>query len=127
MSERKNNKTTCFFMTIGSRTKRGGHVTRVSAKAEYKGMALARVGDIVTYDDGSEANITDGAGFAASWDGKPFAVVGSRLSNGDTIAETLQGGWGITIRHDKPFPGLFDSSYVLPLVEPASDGGSAHA
>jgi uncharacterized Zn-binding protein involved in type VI secretion len=127
MSEQKNNETTYLFVTIGSRTKRGGHVTRVSTKVEYKGMALARVGDIVTYDDGSEATIIDGAGFAAAWKDKPFALVGSRLSNGDTITETLQDGFGITVRSDKPVLGLFDPAYVLPLAEPVNEEGSAHA
>jgi uncharacterized Zn-binding protein involved in type VI secretion len=127
MSEQNNNETTYLFVTIGSRTKRGGHVTRVSTKAEYKGMALARVGDIVTYDDGSEATIIDGSGFAATWEGKPFALVGSRLSNGDNITETLQDGFGITVRSDKPVPGLFDPAYVLPLADPVNEEGSAHA
>jgi uncharacterized Zn-binding protein involved in type VI secretion len=127
MSEQKNNETAFLFMTIGSRTERGGQVTRVSTKAEYKGMALARVGDIVTYDDGSEATIIDGAGFAASWGHKPFALVGSRVSNGNTITETLQDGWGNAVRHDKPIRGLFDSGHFLPLIEPARDGSSSHA
>jgi len=127
MFEQKNNETTYLFVTIGSRTERGGRVTRVSTKAEFKGMMLARVGDIVTYDDGSEATIIDGAGFAAAWGDKPFALVGSGLSNGDTITETLQDGCGITVRSDKPVPGLFDPTYVLPPAVPANDGGSAHA
>jgi uncharacterized Zn-binding protein involved in type VI secretion len=127
MSELKNNETTYFFATIGSRTNGGGHVTRVSTKAEYEGMALARVGDIVTYDDGSDATVIDGAGFAAAWSDKPFALVGSGLSNGDTITEPLQDGCGITVRSDKPVPGLFDPTYVLPPAEPVDDGGSAHA
>lgn len=127
MFEQKNNGTIHLFVTIGSRTKRGGHVTRVSTKAEYKGMALARVGDIVTYDNGSEATIIDGAGFAAAWEDKPFALVGSRLSNGDTITETLQDGFGIKVGSDKPVLGLFDPAYVLPPAEPFNEKGSAHA
>jgi uncharacterized Zn-binding protein involved in type VI secretion len=127
MSEQKNNGTIYLFVTIGSPTKRGGHVTRVSTKAEYKGMALARVGDIVTYDDGSEAIIIDGAGFAATWEDKPFALVVSRLDNGDTITETLQDDFGITVRSAKPVPGLFDPAYVLPLTKSVTEEGSAHA
>jgi hypothetical protein len=87
-----------LFATIGSRSKLGGRVTRVTTEAEYQGMALARVSDVVTYDDGSEATIPDSAGFAATWDDKPLALVGSRRSNGDTIAETLPDAWGITVR-----------------------------
>jgi uncharacterized Zn-binding protein involved in type VI secretion len=119
-------ETTYLFVTIGSRTQSGGRVTRVSTKAEYKGMALARVGDIVTYDDGTEATIIDGAGFAAAWEDKPFALVGSRLSNGDTITETLQDGFGITVRDGKPVPGLFDPTYTLPLTAD-TDGKNVHA
>jgi uncharacterized Zn-binding protein involved in type VI secretion len=127
MSELKNNETTYLFVTIGSRTRDGGRVTRVSTKAEYKGMALARVGDIVTYDDGREATIIDGAGFAAAWEDKPFALVGSRLSNGDTITETLQDGFGITVRDGKPVPGLFDSAYTTLPPTATTDGGASHA
>ena len=126
MSEHRQNETIYPFATIGSRTKRGGRVTRVTTQAEYKGMALARVGDPVTYDDGSEATIIDGAGFAAVWGDKPLALVGSRLSNGDRIVESLQDSWGITVRADKPIPGLFDPTYTPRTVDDASAGG-AHA
>jgi uncharacterized Zn-binding protein involved in type VI secretion len=115
-----------FFVTIGSRTRDGGRVTRVSTKAGYKGLALARDGDIVTYDDGSEATIIDGARFAAVWEDKPFALVGSRMSNGDTITQTLQGEFGITVRDGKPVPGPFDSAHTLPPTA-ATDGGASHA
>ncbi|WP_179258430.1 PAAR domain-containing protein [Caballeronia sordidicola] len=126
MPEQKNTETTYLFVTIGSRTKDGGHVTRVSTKAEYKVLALARVGDIVTYADGSEACIIDGAGFAAAWEDKPFALVGSRLSNGDTIAETLQDGFGITVREGELIPGLFDPAYTLPPIAD-TNSGTIHA
>jgi uncharacterized Zn-binding protein involved in type VI secretion len=126
MLKQQNNETEYLFVTIGSRTKLGGRVTQVTTNAEYEGKALARVGDIVTYDDGSEATIIDGAGFAATWDDKPFALVGSRLSNGDTITETLLVGWGITVREGETIPGLFDSAYTL-LDIAKTDGGSNHA
>ena len=126
MPEQQKNETTYLFVTVGSRTKDGGHVTRVSTKAEYEGMALARVGDIVTYADGSEASIIDGAGFAAAWEDQPFALVSSRLSNGDTITETLQDGFGISVREGELIPGLFDPAYTLPpIVE--TDEGTANA
>jgi uncharacterized Zn-binding protein involved in type VI secretion len=126
MMKQQNNETTYLFVTIGSRTKLGGQVTWATTSAEYEGKALARVGDIVTYDDGSEATIIDGAGFAATWDDKPFALVGSRLSNGDTITETLLDGWGITVREGDAIPGLFDPAYTLPPIA-KTDGGSNHA
>jgi uncharacterized Zn-binding protein involved in type VI secretion len=124
MPEQQKNETTYLFVTIGSRTERGGRVTRVSTMAEYQGMALARVGDIVTYDDGGEATIIDGAGYAAAWGDKPLALVGSRLSNGDTIMETSQDGWGITVRDGDQAPGLFDPVLQLPrLVRQAQKSG----
>jgi uncharacterized Zn-binding protein involved in type VI secretion len=126
MSELQQDETTFPFATIGSRTERGGRVTRVTTRAEYNGMALARVGDVVTYDDGSEATIIDGAGFAAVWDEKPLALVGSSLSNGDRIPESLQNSWCVTVRADKPIPGLFDPTYAPPGSANTSTGG-AHA
>jgi len=59
MPKKQSNEITYFFVTQDSRTKRGGRVSRVTNKAKYQGMALARVGDIVTYDDRSEATIND--------------------------------------------------------------------
>ncbi|WNC92704.1 PAAR domain-containing protein [Paraburkholderia sp. FT54] len=126
MPEQQNNETTYLFVTIGSRTRRGGRVSHVTTKAEYRGLALARVGDTVTYDDGSEATIIDGAGFAATWGDRPLALVGSRLSNGDSITEAIQDGWGITVRGGEQIPGLFDPAYTL-APSAAAQEGSIHA
>jgi uncharacterized Zn-binding protein involved in type VI secretion len=124
MSKQPENETTYMFATIGARTERGGRITRVTTQAEFEGLAAARVGDIVTYDDGSEATIIDGAGSAAMWDNKPFALVGSHLSNGDKIVESQQDSWGITVRDGEPIPGLFDPSYALPAVDDLPEGGA---
>jgi uncharacterized Zn-binding protein involved in type VI secretion len=124
MPEHQKNETTYLFATIGSLTRRGGRVSRVTTNAEYEGKALARVGDIVTYDDGSEATIVDGAGFAATWDDKPIALVGSHLSNGDTIIETLQDGWGISVRYGEFIAGLFDPAYIPSDTDARREGGS---
>nr|WP_318289687.1 PAAR domain-containing protein [Paraburkholderia sp. BL8N3] len=110
---------------MGSRTERGGRVSRVSTEAEYDGKALARVGDVITYEDGSEATIIDGAGFAAIWGNKPMALVGSQLSNGDTITESMQDGWGIVVRDDSPITGLFDRDHTVP--ESLTDAGGNNA
>jgi uncharacterized Zn-binding protein involved in type VI secretion len=126
MSKQKDNETTYLCVTIGSRTGRGGRVTRVTTQAECQGMALARVGDWVTYNDGSEATIIDGARVAAAWDDKPFALVGSRMSNGDTIAETLQDGCGITVRDGEPISTLFDPGYTPP-PDTTANGAGNHA
>ncbi|WP_322043983.1 PAAR domain-containing protein [Paraburkholderia sp. J67] len=72
------------FATIGARTARGECVTTGSRSA-YCGLAIARVGDVVTYRDGSETVIMDGAWFAMTINNRPVALVGSSLSNGDSI------------------------------------------
>jgi uncharacterized Zn-binding protein involved in type VI secretion len=54
------------------------------------GLDVARVGDIVTYQDGSQAVVTSGAGEFAISQGKPFALVGSELDNGDTITDSSE-------------------------------------
>ncbi|KVG78802.1 hypothetical protein WJ36_22735 [Burkholderia ubonensis] len=61
-----------LLATDGSLTARGSLVTKASSRLMVIGLAVARVGDIVTYEDGSEAR---------------FAPVGSRLSNGGTVTD----------------------------------------
>jgi uncharacterized Zn-binding protein involved in type VI secretion len=107
-----------WFATIGSLTERRGRVTQATSSRTIAGLAVARVGDVVTYDDGSQAIIVDGAGCAAISCDKPVALVGSRLSNGDRIVESLQRGRGIAEYHGNPIDGLFDAAYVPPSREP---------
>ncbi|UVE63938.1 PAAR domain-containing protein [Burkholderia pyrrocinia] len=104
---------THLFATIGALTERGGRVTAATSGMTLAGLEVARVGDVVTYDDGSEATIIDGAGNCHSA-GKSFALVGSRLSNGDRIIETLRTSWGIHVPEGQSIPGLFDPAYVPP-------------
>ncbi|WP_232448992.1 PAAR domain-containing protein [Burkholderia ubonensis] len=118
MIEQKIIALTHLFATIGARTERGGWVAKVAGKSSYRGLMLACVGDIVQYEDGSEAVIIDGAGFAATLENKPMALVGSRLSNGDVITQTLQDGAGLRLTDGKPIPGLFDPAYVPPPARP---------
>ncbi|AQG97833.1 hypothetical protein A9R05_02575 [Burkholderia sp. KK1] len=68
----------------------------------------------MTYEDGSEAIIIDGAGAAAVNVDRSVALIGSRLSNGDRIVESLQDRAGLFICHCRIIPGLFDKSYVAP-------------
>ncbi len=106
------------FATIGSLTRDGGRVTKATSGLVIAGLSVARVGDVVTYDDGSEAVIINGAGYAAVYGDKPFALVGSELSNGDRIIQSLQIDRGIAEYHHKPIKGLFDSTYVPAPQEP---------
>ncbi|WP_296650111.1 PAAR domain-containing protein [Paraburkholderia sp.] len=103
-----------LFATIGARTERGGRITKATSGLTVAGLTVARVGDVVTYEDGSEAAITDGAGEYAVDNGKSMALVGSGLSNGDRIVETLQNSWGIDVPDAKGVKGLFDPAYVPP-------------
>lgn len=62
MSAKEERKGTLrLFVTIGARTARGGRITSGS-KFKIGGLPVACVGDVVTYSDGSEALIRDGAG-----------------------------------------------------------------
>jgi len=109
MPEQQKNQTTYLFATIGARTGRGGYASRELTSAEYKGKAFARVVDIDAYDDGGQTSGIDGAAYAATWKGKPPALIGSRQSNGETTH----------------LP--FNSGYVLPAAEPAVARGDTHA
>jgi uncharacterized Zn-binding protein involved in type VI secretion len=111
-------KTLYEFVTIGSPTRNGGHVTTATASLTVAGLSLARVGDVVTYSDGSEAVIEDGAGFLVTSEGKSFALVGSHLSNGDCIVETLRKGRGVEVPDGTAIEGLFDASYTPPPEPP---------
>jgi uncharacterized Zn-binding protein involved in type VI secretion len=117
MSERKEGGQTIYAIaTVGARTERGGHVTRVSSRHSICGLHMALVGDIVTYHDGSEAAIIDGAGAAGIQNGRCVALVGSRLANGDRIVSTPwdNGKSGLVVREGEKPKGLFDPSYVPP-------------
>ncbi|QYD68564.1 PAAR domain-containing protein [Paraburkholderia edwinii] len=123
MPDQQEKEATYFFATIGARTELGGRVTKATTHIECDGLAFARVGDIVTYEDGSEASIVDGAGSAAISDDKPIALVGSSLSNGDKITQTLQNGCCITVRVGEEIPGLFDATYEYVPVAATPDRG----
>ena len=83
------------------------------------GLGIARVGDVVTYPNGSEAVIVDGAGYASTLDNRAAALVGSHLSNGDWIIETPWGhlAKGLFIENGKDVPGLFDANWTPPPKE----------
>ena len=121
MSDRQEGKgTTYAFATIGARTERGGYLTYASSGLVICGLRAALVGDIVTYHDGSEAVVTDGSGTLSFYRDKCFALVGSRLSNGDHIVFTPwdDGESGLFVSEGEYPQGLFDPSYVPPPAEP---------
>lgn len=92
--------------TEGSRSREGGVVVgatssmsfRIEGASPVTFLKAARVGDRVTYPDGRSAQIVTGAG---DHNGN-LALVGSRLSNGDEIIDTLFSGICIVAREGKP-------------------------
>ena len=108
--------------TESSTTERGGKLIATSGFCTIGGR-VAMVGDIVRYPDCSEARIVSGAGIASVYEGRPLALVGSELDNGDRITGPIHNGMVIVQYADEaPIKGLLDPSYV----PPQSDGGQQH-
>jgi uncharacterized Zn-binding protein involved in type VI secretion len=108
------------LVTVGALTERGGRVT-TGCDAKICGLPIARVTDVVTYSDGSEAVIIDGAGSHAEIHGQAAALIGSRLSNGDKIISTPweNKNCGVAIDESKSDTGLFDPEWVPPQRKPS--------
>ncbi|CAM2173725.1 PAAR repeat-containing protein [Paraburkholderia sacchari] len=120
MSDQQERKGISYALaTIGARTERGGCVTSGS-RFRIGGLAVACVGDVVTYEDGSQAVIVDGAGIAMVYGGAPVALVGSRLSNGDRIVSTIWSKRGIFIADGEGIEGLFDPEWVPQPRKPSA-------
>jgi hypothetical protein len=94
--------------TEGSQTRDGGVISRASSKVtctqtDGTELRMAQTGDVVSYPDGSTAEIITGAGESFF----NLAVVSSRLSNGDQIINTLDNGLVFIKREGAPFPADF--------------------
>ncbi|VXC25262.1 conserved hypothetical protein [Burkholderia sp. 8Y] len=111
------NGTTHLFATAGSKTERRGWVIPTSPR-EIRGLRIALVGDVVSYPDGSQAVITDGAGYGLTNSFVPYALVGSGLSNGDRVATSLLDDDGLFVCEGETIEGLFDPAYVVPSAPP---------
>lgn len=99
--------------TENSTTERGGKIVATSG-ISMLGCCVALVGDIVCYPDGSQTKIVSGAGAAMIYRGRPMAVVGSELENGDRINGPTHSGMSIVQYADRePIKGLLDRNYVL--------------
>ena len=108
MPEKHNNETMYLFVTVGSRTERGVQIARVKTEAESDGTPLGRVDDVAACND------------------KPFALVRSRLSNGDTITGTLSYACEVAVRVGEPVSSLFDPGYTL-TPDTTVNGADNHA
>ncbi|OZI85691.1 hypothetical protein CFN58_16745 [Pseudomonas avellanae] len=74
------------------------------------------MGDVVRYPDGTESKIVSGAGAALAYKGKPMAIVGSAVANGDTITSSLQSATQIReYADDTGIPGLLQPAYLAPI------------
>lgn len=84
------------FAAEGSQTRNGGVIQRATSPMKItlesgQVVHIALTGDVVDYPDGSQAEIISGAGQQGQSGERSIALVGSRLSNGDEIIDTLQG------------------------------------
>ncbi|BEV72939.1 MULTISPECIES: PAAR domain-containing protein [unclassified Paludibacterium] len=93
--------------TIGSKTRYGGEVVTATSEMEL----IARVGDTVRYPDGSETVIISGAGSLLLLAGRPAAIVGSALANGDYIISSPQSCCAV-MPSDKSVAGFLDPDYL---------------
>ncbi|WP_234788267.1 MULTISPECIES: PAAR domain-containing protein [Cupriavidus] len=95
----------------GAKTANGGEVVKGSGNQSYDGRPIVRVGDVATYQDGSTAVIMAGAGKACESAGVPVALIGSPLSNGDTIVFSPVTALEFHESADKSILGLLDPAY----------------
>lgn len=94
--------------TEGSQTRHGGVIQEATTECEITlnndhQVRVAQKGDYAVYADGSTAQIVTGAG----QDNSHWALVGSRLSNGDEIIDTPQGLVLLVVREGVPMPDDF--------------------
>ncbi|BBI42225.1 hypothetical protein BV349_05464 [Pseudomonas syringae pv. actinidiae] len=109
-------KGTYDLATLGAKTKHGGEVATAIMGIEINGHRIACVGDVVRYPDGTESKIVSGAGAALAYKGKPMAIVGSAVANGDTITSSLQSATQIReYADDTGIPGLLQPAYLAPI------------
>ena len=105
--------------TEGSMTRDGGKIrlgSHVGERISVDGIPFACVGDEIVYPDGKIALIDSGAGFAATFDEYPLALVGSTVDNGDIVINTLlPDALVISQTEEEPIPGLFEKGYRLPM------------
>ena len=76
--------------TVGSLSRNGGIIQKVSGNSTAGSLRVALVGDKVVYADGSKATTISDAGKARDMQGASAALVGNMLDNGDEIISTPQ-------------------------------------
>ena len=115
-------KATYPVATEASITGRGGKII-TTCDILLCDKRIALVGDIVRYADGSESRIVGGAGMACLVDGRPAALVGSALDNGDHITGPIHNDSVIIQYADEaPVEGLLDPSFIPPTHQEGCHG-----
>jgi hypothetical protein len=108
--------------TAASYTERGGKIIATSP-IYLRDDRMAWVGDIARYSDGTEARIISGVGAASVVDGRPLAIVGSELDNGDRISGPVHNDIVfIQYADEPPIEGLLDPTYLPGLKESQQNG-----
>jgi len=98
--------------TEHSTTEKGGQIIATSGISTPEGR-VALVGDIVRYPDGRQTRIITGSGTESIDLGRPIALVGSELENGDRINGPMHNGLTLTEYADETIPGLFQPGYIV--------------
>ena len=102
-------QTILYLAVNGAKTKNGGLVKASALECRIGGLAIARVGDDVIYEDGTVSKIISGAGRACIVEGKSVALVGSHLENGDEIIDSPNKSVAINIfKGDKAPEGFLN-------------------
>jgi hypothetical protein len=71
------------------------------------------VGDAVTYPNGSKAFIVDGVVPGVALYGQSYAMIGSRLDNGDHIINSRQSRFCLLELHGEPTSGVSAPIYIV--------------
>lgn len=97
-----------YYLAVnGAKTRNGGLVRAINDNCKIAGIAIACVGDVAIYVDGTTSKIISGAGQACVIESKSVALVGSRLENGDEIIDSPNHSHAIRLFKDKPIPEDF--------------------
>lgn len=104
-----NKPRTEYYLALNGAKTRNGGLVRATSEISIDEIPAALVGDEVIYEDGTTSKIVSGAGFALMDGERSFALVGSRLENGDEIVEAISKGFILELYHDEPRPEHFFS------------------
>ncbi len=103
----ENKPHTEYYLALNGAKTRNAGLVRATSEIFVDGVNAALVGDEVIYEDGTTSKIFSGAGVVLMDGERSFALVGSRLENGDEIVEAISKGIILAHYHDEPRPENF--------------------